>query len=59
MLNRNRLIGVVLIAAMLIVTVLVAAPAVFATFAPEVFTVAQPIVDNRVTVTRATLNEPG
>ena len=59
MLNRNRLIGVVLIAAMLIVTVLVAAPAVFATFAPEVFTVAQPIVDSRVTVTRATLNEPG
>lgn len=59
MLYRNRLIGVMLIAAMLVVTVLVAAPAVFAAFAAEVFVIDQPIVDGHVTVTRATINEPG
>ena len=59
MLYRNRLIGVMLIAVMLVVTVLVAAPTVFAAFAAEVFAVDQPIVDDHVTITRATNNEPG
>jgi hypothetical protein len=59
MLNRNRVIGVVLIAAIFVLTVLVAAPAVFAAFAPDVFTVDQPTIDGRINITRATLNEPG
>jgi uncharacterized surface protein with fasciclin (FAS1) repeats len=59
MLNRNRVIGVVLIAAIFVLTVLVAAPAVFAAFAPDVFTVDQPTIDGRINITRATINEPG
>jgi transforming growth factor-beta-induced protein len=59
MLNRNRVIGGVLIAAVVVLTVLIAAPAVFAAFAPDVFAVDQPTVDGRVNITRATMNEPG
>ncbi|MBK8047976.1 MAG: fasciclin domain-containing protein [Anaerolineales bacterium] len=55
MLTRNRLIGFVLVAALL----LAAAPAVFAAFSPEVFAINQPVIDNMVRVTRATTDGPG
>ncbi len=55
MLNRNHGIGIMLIA----VLVLTVAPAVFAAFAPEVYAVDQPTVDNTVRITRATINDPG
>ena len=55
MLNRNHGIGIMLIA----VLVLSVAPAVFAAFAPEVYAVDQPTVDNTVRITRATINDPG
>jgi uncharacterized surface protein with fasciclin (FAS1) repeats len=55
MLNRYRVIGVVLIA----ILVLTVAPAVFGAFSPEVFVIDQPTIDNTVNVTRATVSEPG
>ena len=55
MLNRYRVIGVVLIA----ILVLTVAPTVFGAFSPEVFVIDQPTVDNTVNVTRATVGEPG
>ena len=55
MFRRNRWIGLALVAGIL----LLAAPAVWAAFTPEVFAVDQPLVDNVVVVTRATSDGPG
>ena len=55
MLNRNRVIGFVLIAVLL----LAAAPAVLGAFSPEVFVIDQPVIDNTVNITRATIEEAG
>ena len=55
MLNRNRVIGLVLITVLL----LAAAPAVLGAFSPEVFVVDQPVIDDTVNITRATIGEPG
>ena len=55
MLNRNRVVGLVLIAVLL----LAAAPAVLGAFSPEVFAIDQPLIDNTVNITRATVGEAG
>ncbi len=55
MLSRNRVIGLVLIAVLL----LTAAPTVFGAFSPEVFVIDQSSVDDMVTVTRATIGDAG
>jgi uncharacterized surface protein with fasciclin (FAS1) repeats len=55
MLNRNRVIGFVLVAVLL----LAAAPAVLGAFSPEVFAIDQAVIDDTVNITRATAGEAG